>query len=71
MYAASVADPDAFWGEEGKRIDWITPYAKVKNVSYAFPDASIKWCEDGERNVCANCLDRHMQMRGDFGRFPD
>ncbi|MDG1209253.1 MAG: AMP-binding protein, partial [Paracoccaceae bacterium] len=65
MYAASVADPDAFWGEEGKRIDWITPYTKVKNVSYAFPDVSIKWNEDGELNVCANCLDRHLPTRGD------
>ena len=65
MYAASVADPDAFWGEEGKRIDWITPYTKVKNVSYAFPDVSIKWYEDGELNVCANCLDRHLPTRGD------
>ena len=65
MYAASVADPDAFWGEEGKRIDWITPYTKVKNVSYAFPDVSIKWYEDGELNVCANCLDRPLPTRGD------
>lgn len=65
MYAASVADPDAFWAEEGKRIDWITPYTKVKNVSYAFPDVSIKWYEDGELNVCANCLDRHLDTRGD------
>jgi len=65
MYAASVADPEAFWGEEGKRIDWITPYTKVKNVSYAFPDVSIKWYEDGELNVCANCLDRHLPTRGD------
>ena len=65
IYAASVADPDAFWGEEGKRIDWITPYTKVKNVSYAFPDVSIKWYEDGELNVCANCLDRHLPTRGD------
>ena len=65
MYAASVADPDVFWGEEGKRIDWITPYTKVKNVSYAFPDVSIKWYEDGELNVCANCLDRHLPTRGD------
>ncbi len=65
MYAASVADPDAFWREEGKRIDWITPYTKVRNVSYAFPDVSIKWYEDGVLNVCANCLDRHLETRGD------
>ncbi len=65
MYAASVAYPDAFWGEQGKRIDWITPYTKVKNVTYAHPDVSIKWYEDGELNVCANCLDRHLDTRGD------
>lgn len=65
MYAASIADPDAFWGEQGKRLDWITPYTKVKNVSYAHPDVSIKWYEDGELNVCANCVDRHLATRGD------
>ncbi len=65
MYAASVNDPDAFWGEQGKRLDWITPYTKVKNTSYAYPDVSIKWFEDGELNVCANCVDRHLATRGD------
>ena len=65
MYAASIADPEAFWGEQGKRLDWIKPYTKVKNVTYAHPDVSIKWYEDGELNVCANCLDRHLETRGD------
>ena len=65
MYAASIADPDAFWAEEGKRLDWITPYTKVRNVTYAHPDVSIKWYEDGELNVCANCVDRHLAERGD------
>jgi len=65
MYAASVADPDAFWGEHGKRIDWMTPYTKVKNTTFAHPDVSIKWYEDGELNVCANCVDRHLETRGD------
>ncbi|MXU64908.1 acetate--CoA ligase [Oceanomicrobium pacificus] len=65
MYAASVADPEAFWAEEGKRIDWIKPYSIVKNVSYAYPDVSIKWFEDGELNVAANCIDRHLETRGD------
>lgn len=65
MYAASVADPEAFWGEEGKRLDWITPYTKVKNTSFAFGDVSIKWFEDGELNVAANCIDRHLETRGD------
>jgi acetyl-CoA synthetase len=65
MYTASVADPDAFWGEHGKRIDWMTPYTKVKNTTFAHPDVSIKWYEDGELNVCANCVDRHLETRGD------
>ncbi len=65
MYEESVADPDAFWGEHGKRIDWITPYTKVKNASYAPGNISIKWFEDGTLNVCANCVDRHLATRGD------
>lgn len=65
MYADSIADPDAFWNEHGKRIDWITPYTKVKNASFAYPDVSIKWFEDGVMNVCANCVDRHLETRGD------
>jgi len=65
MYAASINDPDAFWGEHGKRIDWIKPFTKVKNVSFAHPDVSIKWFEDGEVNVAANCIDRHLETRAD------
>ena len=65
MYAASVNDPDAFWSEHGQRIDWIKPFTKVKNVSYAHPDVSIKWFEDGELNVAVNCIDRHLESRGD------
>jgi len=65
MYKASVDDPEAFWGEHGKRLDWIKPYTKVKNVTFAHPDVSIKWYEDGELNVCANCVDRHLETRAD------
>ncbi len=65
MYQASVKDPDAFWGEEGKRLDWIKPYTKVKNTSFEYPDVSIKWFEDGTLNVSANCIDRHLEKRGD------
>lgn len=43
MYAASVADPEAFWGQQGKRLDWIKPYRRVKNTSFTHPDISIKW----------------------------
>ncbi|RYG93316.1 acetate--CoA ligase [Loktanella sp. IMCC34160] len=65
MYAASIADPDAFWAEHGQRIDWIKPFTKVKNVNFGYPDVSIKWFEDGELNVSANCIDRHLATRGD------
>ena len=64
MYAASVTDPESFWAEEGKRLDWITPYTKVKNTTFAYPDVSIKWFEDGVLNVSANCIDRHLETRG-------
>ena len=63
MYAASINDPDAFWAEHGKRIDWIKPFTKVKNSSFAYDNVSIKWFEDGELNVCANCVDRHLPHR--------
>ncbi len=65
MYERSVSDPDGFWGEEGKRLDWIKPYTKVKNTTYEYPDVSIKWFEDGTLNVSANCIDRHLEKRGD------
>jgi acetyl-CoA synthetase len=65
MYAASVESPDAFWAEHGRRIDWIKPFTKVKNTSYAPENVSIKWFEDGTLNVCANCVDRHLETRGD------
>ena len=65
MYAASVNDPEAFWGEHGKRIDWIKPFTKVKDVNYTFGEVSIKWYEDGELNVSSNCIDRHLETRGD------
>ena len=65
MYEASVKDPDAFWGEHGKRLDWIKPYTKVKNTSYDPHNVSIKWFEDGTLNVSANCVDRHLATRGD------
>ena len=65
MYAASVADPDAFWGEHGKRIDWIKPYTKVNNTRFDFGDVDIKWYEDGTLNVAANCIDRHAATTPD------
>ena len=65
MYAASVSDPEAFWGEHGKRVDWMKPFSKVKNVTYTHPDVSIKWYENGTLNVAANCVDRHLATRRD------
>jgi acetyl-CoA synthetase len=64
MYAASITDPEAFWGEHGKRLDWIKPYTKVKNTSFDYDNVSIKWFEDGTLNVAANCIDRHLATRG-------
>ncbi|MHB2266971.1 acetate--CoA ligase [Aliihoeflea sp. PC F10.4] len=63
-YEKSVADPEGFWAEHGKRIDWSTPYTKVKNTSFD-GDVSIKWFEDGKTNIAHNCIDRHLDKRGD------
>ena len=65
MYAESLRDPDAFWGEHGKRIDWMRPYTKVKDTLYSKENVSIKWYEDGTLNACVNCVDRHLDARGD------
>ena len=65
MYKRSVDDPAGFWGEHGKRVDWIKPFSKVKNTSYDPHNVSIKWFEDGTLNVAANCIDRHLETRGD------
>ena len=65
MYAASVADPIAFWSEQGKRLDWMTPYTQVKDVSWETGDLHVRWYHDGVLNVSANCLDRHLEKRGD------
>ncbi len=65
MYKRSIEDPNGFWGEMGKRIDWIKPYSRVKNTSFAPQNVSIKWYEDGTLNVCVNCVDRHLKTRAD------
>ena len=64
MYAASITDPDAFWQEQGARVDWIKPFTAVKNVDYSFGNVDIKWYADGTLNVAANCVDRHLATRG-------
>ena len=68
-YARSVSDPDGFWREQAKRIDWMKPFTKVKNTSFQYPDVSIKWFEDGVLNVSANCIDRHLPARADDVAF--
>jgi len=66
MYKASIEDPESFWGEQARqRLDWIKPFSKVKDVSFARDDLHIRWFEDGELNVAANCIDRHLEERGD------
>jgi len=62
LYAQSIHDPDAFWGEQGKSLTWFKPYTKVKNASFT-GDVSIKWFEDGRLNACTNCIDRHLPQR--------
>jgi acetyl-CoA synthetase len=62
LYEQSIRDPDGFWGEQGRRLDWIKPYTKVKNTTFK-DDVSIKWFEDGTLNVSTNCIDRHLPLR--------
>ena len=65
MYKRSVEDPEGFWAEHGKRVEWAKPFSKVKNVSYGPDNVEIKWFEDGELNISHNCIDRHLEKRGD------
>ncbi|HKG99977.1 MAG TPA: AMP-binding protein, partial [Bradyrhizobium sp.] len=65
MYARSVTDPNGFWAEQAKRIGWMKPFTKVENTSFAPGKISIKWFEDGVLNVAWNCIDRHLDKRGD------
>jgi len=65
LYAESVSDPEGFWARIGQRLDWSKPPTKIKNVSFDRKDLHIRWYEDGELNVSANCLDRQLEKRGD------
>src|ERR1700750_71450 len=65
MYARSVPDPQGFWKEMSERVDWIVPPTRIKDVSFDAADLHIRWFEDGQLNVSANCLDRHLETRGD------
>ncbi len=65
LYQASVKDPDAFWGEQGQRLDWFTPYTKISDCSFDTDNLHIRWYGDGTLNVSHNCIDRHLEARGD------
>jgi acetyl-CoA synthetase len=65
MYERSIKDPDGFWAEAGKRVDWFKPFTKVKQTSYDPHNVSIKWFEDGTTNAAHNCIDRHLAKRAD------
>ncbi len=65
IYARSLAQPEAFWAEQAKSLDWIKPFTKVKNTSFNEADFGIKWFEDGVLNVSANCVDRHLSTQAD------
>ena len=60
-YQQSIDDPDAFWAEQAKIIDWIKPFTKVKDTNFDRDNFKIEWFADGELNVAANCLDRHLK----------
>ena len=60
-YKMSIKDNEGFWRKEGKRINWIKPYTKVKDVKYSKTDVRIKWYYDGTLNASANCIDRHLK----------
>ena len=62
-YKFSIKDNDGFWKKEGKRIDWIKPYKKIKDVKYSKTDVRIKWYYDGTLNASANCIDRHLKNK--------
>ncbi|QPE17652.1 acetate--CoA ligase [Providencia rettgeri] len=64
-YQRSIQDPEGFWGEKGKIVDWIKPYTRVKNTSFDPGHIDIRWFEDGTLNLSANCLDRHLAEKGD------
>jgi acetyl-CoA synthetase len=65
LYDESIRDPEGFWKRIGQRLDWIKPPTRIKDVSFDPADLHIRWYEDGELNVSANCLDRHLATRGD------
>jgi len=64
MYAASLSDPDGFWGAQAQRVDWIKKPTEVRDVDFTLGQVKINWYADGQLNVAANCIDRHLETRG-------
>tara|TARA_R110002126_G_scaffold150368_1_gene296563 strand:+ start:10863 stop:12818 length:1956 start_codon:yes stop_codon:yes gene_type:complete len=69
MYRQSVEQPEQFWAEQGKRLDWITPYSKIKDTSFELGKVHVNWYSDGTLNASYNCLDRHLAKRADQVAF--
>ena len=67
-YQASITDPESYWAEQGKRIDWFKPYSQIKDVNYGPGDVHIRWYQDGTLNAAYNCLDRHLEKPRRPGR---
>jgi acetyl-CoA synthetase len=65
LYRKSLSDNEGFWAGQARRINWIKPFSRVKDVSFRRDDLHIRWFEDGTLNACANCVDRHLPARGD------
>tara|TARA_R110002020_G_scaffold400596_4_gene610700 strand:+ start:15596 stop:17509 length:1914 start_codon:yes stop_codon:yes gene_type:complete len=65
MYAESLNNPDGFWRSQGARVDWIKPFTEVQDVDFTLGQVKINWYADGQLNVAANCIDRHLEARGD------
>ncbi|MEM9739129.1 MAG: acetate--CoA ligase [Pseudomonadota bacterium] len=65
MYERSINEPEAFWMDCAERLDWFQKPTRAKNTSFEQGDFQIKWYEDGILNVSHNCLDRHLETRGD------
>ena len=65
MYQQSISDPEEFWRQQGNRIDWIKAPTQIKNTRFTPNDVSIQWYADGQLNVAANCLDRHLANHGE------
>ena len=65
MYSQSITDPDKFWADAARRLDWSQDFTQVRSVNFQIPDVSIKWFEDGRINAAWNCIDRHLENQGD------